>query len=253
MIQKKGTEQKKIRLDKYVADASGKTRSQVKLFIKAGRISINEEQVKVADFKVDVETDCVALDGKQLSYETYEYWMFHKPAGCVSATEDNVNPTVLDYIKEEDSPKKGMLFPVGRLDKDTEGLLLLTNDGGLAHNLLSPKKHIAKTYLVKLDQPIMESEKNMLEQGVDIGDERQTLPAQLEYTDQEVWVLLTIIEGRFHQVKRMFQAVDHQVLYLKRISMDTLALDDTLLPGEYRRLTTNEVNCLKNRMDEKIC
>ena len=169
--------------------------------------------------------------------------MLHKPAGVVSATEDAECRTVLDLIHEG---KKG-LFPVGRLDKDTEGLLLLTNDGALAHNLLSPKKHVDKTYFAVLDGAVGEKEQELFLQGLDIGDEKKTLPAKLELTDKENEVFITVQEGRFHQVKRMAQAVGRKVIYLKRISMGSLVLDDTLETGEYRSLTEKEIAELKNR------
>ena len=163
-----------------------------------------------------------------------------KPQGVVSATIDNLDKTVLDLLK--DAPGKD-LFPVGRLDKDTEGLLLITNDGALSHRLLSPKKHVPKTYYVETKSPCTESMKTALEEGVDIGEEKLTLPAKVNVLD-ECHIELTITEGKFHQVKRMLKAVDNEVIYLKRLSMGTLVLDENLKLGEYRPLTKEELQKL---------
>lgn len=169
--------------------------------------------------------------------------MLNKPQGVVSATEDKRDKTVLDLIV---SKKRKDLFPVGRLDKDTEGLLLITNDGELAHNLLSPKKHVDKTYYVELAKPVTDTTLAALEQGVDIGEESLTLPAKTAALSADRKSLqLTIREGKFHQVKRMFHAVENEVVFLKRLSMGSLSLDETLKPGEYRVLTEEEIARLK--------
>lgn len=169
--------------------------------------------------------------------------MLNKPGGVVSATEDKREKTVLDLIQEK---KRKDLFPVGRLDKDTEGLLLITNDGPLAHELLSPKKHVDKTYFVKAGKPLSDEDVRMLETGVDIGEEKQTLPGKVSRLSPErTSFCLTIREGKFHQIKRMLQAVDNEVLYLKRLSMGSLVLDEGLDPGEYRPLTQEEIERLK--------
>ena len=182
-----------------------------------------------------------------VTYEKYRYIMLHKPAGVVSATEDAQCQTVLDLITEG---RKG-LFPVGRLDKDTEGLLLLTNDGALAHNLLSPRKHVDKTYFAILDGEVGEKEQGLLLQGLDIGDEKKTLPAKLEITDKANEVFITVQEGRFHQVKRMAEAVGRKVEYLKRISMGPLVLDKELKKGEYRPLFEEELAKLEESTASK--
>ena len=170
--------------------------------------------------------------------------MLNKPQGVVSATEDSKETTVLDLIKE---PIKN-LFPVGRLDKDTEGLLLLTNDGKLAHDLLSPKKHVDKCYYAVLDGPIGEKEQRLFEEGLDIGDEKRTLPAKLKSAgDGKNGVYIIIKEGRYHQVKRMAQAIGREVLFLKRMSMGTLELDSALEKGSYRFLTEGEVEALRQK------
>lgn len=229
------------RLDKFLCDLNIGTRSQVKSFIQKGMITVNNEIVKKPDFKVS-ENDIVSYQGQSLSSEEYAYYMLHKPAGIISATEDKIHQTVLDYFKDE--PCKN-LYPVGRLDKDTEGLLLITNDGELGHRLLSPKHHIPKTYYVKLLKVINSDDLSRLEEGIDIGEKRVTLPAKIQLiTDKTLYI--TITEGKFHQIKRMFEAVDNKVQYLKRISMGELSLDDTLPLGQYRKLTAEEISYLKS-------
>lgn len=294
-----------IRLDKLLADAGKGTRSQVKQYVRNGCISINGIVVKKSDEKVDPDKDEILFNGQPLKYSEYQYYMLNKPQGVVSATKDNNDKTVVELIKED---KRRDLFPVGRLDKDTEGLLLITNDGKLANNLLAPGKHVEKTYYVEvekniaLDKEILEKEciedevdentlyieettssgalntkphyieeshlnemvddsmnniemspsilienideiKKRFEEGVDIGDETLTKPAKLK--EEGKGYLITITEGRYHQIKRMFVAVGYRVIYLKRLSMGSLMLDDNLEPGEYRELTVNELEQLK--------
>lgn len=227
------------RLDKFLCDKNIGTRSQVKVLIQKGQVSVNGEIIKKPETKVE-ESDVICCQNTVLTNEEYSYYMFHKPAGIITATEDNFQKTVLDYFKEE--PCKN-LYPVGRLDKDTEGLLLITNDGELGHRLLSPRHHIEKTYFVKLECDIHESDIKQLEEGVDIGEKRMTLPAKIEVLDEKT-VHITITEGKFHQVKRMFEAVNNKVVYLKRISMGNMKLDEALSLGEYRRLTEEEITYL---------
>lgn len=229
----------KLRLDKYLADLGMGTRSQLKQRIRKGEVRINGQVVKKPEEKVDTKNDQVEVGGRLLSYCQYRYYLLHKPAGYVSATEDEKEETVLSLLPKE--LQKG-LFPVGRLDKDTEGLLLLTNDGAAAHRLLSPKKKVDKTYYAQIDGPVGKEDQQAFQTGVDIGDEKPTLPARLEilHSGEESEILLTIQEGRFHQVKRMFAARGRKVLYLKRMSMGPLKLDDTLKKGEYRELTEEE-------------
>lgn len=228
------------RLDKFLCDLNIGTRSQVKTFIQKGLVTVNGEIIKKPECKVS-DTDSVCYQGQALSGEQYAYYMLHKPAGIISATEDKFQTTVLEYFKEE--PCKN-LYPVGRLDKDTEGLLLITNDGELGHRLLSPRHHIPKTYYVELEHSVTESEIALLETGVDIGEKNVTLPAKIEIIDEKT-LYITITEGKFHQIKRMFEAVNNKVIYLKRISMGNLALDDSLPKGHYRRLTIEEITYLK--------
>lgn len=239
---------KQIRLDKYLADMGIGTRSQAKAMIRKGRVLVNGVPVRSADQKVSCE-DHVIADGKAVAYMDYEYVMLHKPAGVISATEDKYQRTVLDLIG---TSKRKDLFPVGRLDKDTEGLLLLTNDGALAHDLLSPKKHVEKCYYAKVRGVVTEEDIQQFAQGLDIGEEKRTLPAKLQIQKSDLIseVCITICEGRFHQIKRMFESVGKEVLYLKRLTMGSLTLDEALPPGSWRRLTKSEIDHLKERGNE---
>lgn len=230
-----------MRLDKFLCDTAGLTRTEAKNAVKKGQIAVNGQVQKAADFKVKENTDTVTFQGKPLSYAAFHYYMLHKPAGVITATEDKKESTVMDILREE---KVKNLFPVGRLDKDTEGLLLVTDDGELAHNLLSPKKHVDKEYLVKVRDSISEEDCRKLSEGVDIGDEKPTAPAKVERMAEKE-ILLTIREGRFHQVKRMLQAVGNEVLYLKRLSMGSLRLPEDLEKGAYRPLSEEEIYKIK--------
>lgn len=231
-----------MRLDKYLVAMQAGSRSEVKDLCKKGLITVNGIICKQSDTKIDENKDEVTCRGQLLSYEKYRYYMLHKPAGVVTATRDNHDKTVLDLLEGINTKD---LSPAGRLDKDTEGLLLLTNDGELIHNLLSPKKHVDKTYYVKAGKPLSLSDIQALEQGVDIGEETLTLPARAQLlSDKEL--LLTIQEGKFHQVKRMLQAVNNEVLYLKRMTFGSLSLDESLAPGQFRPLTREEIDSLKN-------
>lgn len=235
-----------IRLDKYLADMGIGTRQEVKKYIRQGRIAVDGETVKKPELKVDEGGQRVTFDGEEVGYVAYEYYMLHKPSGVVSATEDARDKTVLDLI---DSKKRKDLFPVGRLDKDTEGLLLITNDGELAHRLLSPKKHVDKCYYAKVAGKVGTEDVETFAEGVNIGTnekEEWTRPAKLEIlkSGDISEIRLTIQEGKFHQVKRMFQAVGKEVVYLKRECMGTLALDETLKCGQYRPLTEEEIQNL---------
>lgn len=230
-----------MRLDKFLCDTAELTRTEAKNAVKKGQIAVNGQVQKAADFKVKENTDTVTFQGKPLSYAAFHYYMLHKPAGVITATEDKKESTVMDILREE---KVKNLFPVGRLDKDTEGLLLITDDGELAHNLLSPKKHVDKEYLVKVRDSISEEDCRKLSEGVDIGDEKPTAPAKVERVAEKE-ILLTIREGRFHQVKRMLQAVGNEVLYLKRLSMGSLRLPADLEKGAYRPLSEEEIYKIK--------
>lgn len=233
-----------MRLDKFLCEAGAGTRSEVKQLIRKGAAAVNGEVEKAADRKIE-EYDKVTLYGRALSYQKFRYYLLHKPSGVITATEDKKERTVMELLQGIDTRE---LFPVGRLDKDTEGLLLITNDGELAHLLLSPRKHVDKTYFVRTKLPLPEEALERLAEGVDIGDEKPTLPAVVKrLTDTEIE--LTIREGRFHQIKRMLTAVVNEVIYLKRLSMGTLRLPADLLAGEFRELTEEEIQELR----ESIC
>ncbi len=244
-----------IRLDKYLADAGQGTRSAVKSLVRQGCVLVNDKVVKKSDIKVDTEKDKITVNGKLLKYAEFEYYMLNKPAGVVSATTDSWDKTVIELIRED---KRRDLFPVGRLDKDTEGLLVITNDGILANKLLTPGKHVEKTYYARVDGEVTDDTVKHFADGVDIGDDKPTLPAELvirnvsktdEGTASEIEI--TITEGRYHQIKRMFEAVDMKVAYLKRLSMGKLNLDKRLKCGEYRKLTSEELDILKNNDCDK--
>ena len=241
-----------IRLDKYLADMGAGTRQEVKHKIRKGLVSVNGETVRSPDIKIRQGEDAVSLEGKSMEYVTYEYYMLNKPAGTVSATEDPRDLTVVDLILEK---RRKDLFPVGRLDKDTEGLLLITNDGALSHSLLSPRRHVDKTYYARIRGRVTKEDVRAFGKGLDIGEngrEERTMPGVLEIiaSNEESEIRLTIQEGKYHQVKRMFQAVGKEVTYLKRERMGPLVLDPKLHPGEYRELTEEElkgVNNVKNQ------
>ena len=234
----------KIRLDKFLADMGFGTRSQVRQQIAGGNVTVNGLPARRPELKVDTDKDRVLFCGTEAAYAQYEYYMLNKPAGVVSATEDKKERTVLDLLQER---KRKDLFPVGRLDKDTEGLLLITNNGDLAHRLLAPGRHVDKVYYAEIDGKVTREDAELFRAGVDIRDKKKTMPAFLEILSSadRSEILLTIREGRFHQVKRMFHAVGKEVLFLRRIQMGPLKLDEKLRPGEYRRLTKEEV--------EKLC
>ena len=234
-----------MRLDKFLCETGIGTRSEVKTCLKKGQVTVNGEIIKKPEVKIDENNDIICYLGQTLAYEAVQYFLLNKPAGCVTATRDNLSETVMSFLPEN---RRDDLFPVGRLDKDTEGLLLITNDGQLAHELLSPKKHVDKTYFAVIDGEVKEEHKQLFLEGLDIGDDDPTMPAKLEIlkSGETSEIKLTIQEGRFHQVKRMFEAIGTKVTYLKRISMGPLSLGD-LQPGEVRVLTETELEQLKNR------
>lgn len=240
---------KTMRLDKFLTTVGIGTRSEVKNMIRKGQVDVNDERIKKADIKIDTEQDRIRVLGELITYQEHVYYMFHKPAGCVTATRDNHARTVMDYINIPGKTEtwKKRLFPVGRLDIDTEGLLLITDDGKLAHELLSPKSHVKKVYYASVAGEVNALDIAKFKAGLDIGDEKETLSADLEIIEAAATseCLITIVEGRFHQIKRMFEAVDKKVLYLKRLSMGTLKLDDTLAKGCFRELTETEIKELR--------
>ena len=255
----------KARLDKILADSGLGTRSSVRNLIKSGKIKVNDVTQKDPGRKVDTDKDRITYGGEDISYSEMVYYMLNKPAGVITATEDKNQKTVLDLITDK---KRRDLFPVGRLDKDTVGLLLITNDGALSHRLLAPGKHVAKKYLVRVDGIITEEVSSAICSGVDIGDDKvnndgtiyfydidedigddkPTAPAeldtikQIEDTDAVIYeAVIKITEGRYHQIKRMFEAFGLNVIYLKRLSMGSLTLDPDLKEGEWRYLTDEEI------------
>ena len=235
-----------MRIDKYLAEMGQGTRSEIKKLIRSGRVMVDGETVKKPELKIDETTQKVSLEGKQIGYTKKEYYMLYKPAGVISATKDDRDKTVLDLITDK---KRNDLFPVGRLDKDTEGLLLITNDGELAHRLLSPAHHVDKQYYALVEGELPADAVSQMEQGVTLEDGTVTRPARLELLPEKegefTKTLLTIHEGKFHQVKRMFEALGCKVVFLKRLSMGNLVLDPELETGAYRPLTEGELTNLR--------
>lgn len=247
-----------IRLDKFLADAGFGTRTQVKALIRKGQAAVNGLPAGRPEQKVDPEKDAVTVCGQAVTRQEHVCYMFNKPAGCLCEARNGHRKTVFDYF--EDSGRRA-LFTVGRLDRDTEGLLLVTDDGALGHHLTSPRRHVDKTYYAELDGPVGEDAVRRFKEGLDIGDDKPALPAVLvPLPDAEsararccpdeagfaapqaaAAVLITVQEGRYHEVKRLFQAVGRKVLYLKRISEGSLKLDASLAPGTYRLLTPEEL------------
>ena len=235
------------RLDKFLVEMSVASRSTIKDMAKKGRITVNGQIVKASDTKIDESADVVAVDGQVIAFSSTEYFMLNKPAGVITATLDKKAKTVLDLLDER---TRNDLFPIGRLDKDTEGLLLITNDGDLAHRLLAPKKHVDKVYYADIRGVVTDEHVRQFASGLTLSDGTAVMPGELVVLDVDSTaktsrIRLTIHEGKFHQVKRMFEAVGTEVTYLKRLSMGPLSLDENLLPGEYRRLTDEEINMLK--------
>ncbi|MEN8701369.1 pseudouridine synthase [Bacillus infantis] len=233
-----------MRIDKVLANLGYGSRKEVKKLLKDGSVTVNDEKIKDAKQHVDPEKDLIRINGETVEYREFIYLMMNKPPGVISATEDNRDETVIDLLEAEDLIFEP--FPVGRLDKDTEGLLLITNDGHLAHRLLSPKKHVPKTYFAVIDQEVTEEDVIAFRKGVILDDGYATKPGELNIlkSGERSDIELTITEGKFHQVKRMFEAVGKKVVYLQRLSMGPLQLDETLELGEYRELTEEELQSL---------
>lgn len=227
------------RLDKILAGTGRWSRKEVRDLVRSGRVTVNGAVARAVDDKYDREGLDLQVDGESLLASRYTYLMLHKPAGLVSATEDLRQPTVLELLPPH--LKKIGLFPAGRLDKDTEGLLLLTNDGDLAHGLLSPKHHVDKVYLVHVDGILNDEDVKAFEAGMILADGLVCMSAGLEIMDPPNTGLVTLREGKYHQVKRMLAARGKPVVYLKRLTMGPLTLDESLAPGEWRTLTTEEL------------
>ena len=235
-----------MRLDKYLVACAVGSRTEVKNLLKAGRVTVNGKKEKSAKLQINEETDEICFDGQKLEYEEFVYYMMNKPQGVISATEDPKHKTVLDLL--DDLARSKEVFPVGRLDIDTHGLLLLTNDGQLAHALLSPKRHVDKTYLAQVDGMMTDADVETFAQGIPLKD-FTCQPAKLELLSidrekNQSLVRVTIAEGKFHQVKRMVAYCDKEVVDLQRLTMGTLTLDEDLKRGEWRRLSKEELEGL---------
>lgn len=234
-----------MRLDKFLKETGISTRSESKKILKQGLISVNDVVIKNPDFKIDENNDVICFNDKVINYQEYVYIMINKPSGVVSATEDYKDRTVLDLVEEY---KHKSLFPFGRLDKDSVGLIILSNDGKLAHELLSPKKHVSKKYYLKIKGILSNQDIEKFKDGIILEDGYKCKEAHLEIikSDNVSECYVTISEGKFHQLKRMFKMVDKEVIYLKRIMFGGVILDDSLNEGEYRLLTEEEIGKLKN-------
>lgn len=234
------------RVDKILGNMGHGSRKELKQLIKKGNLMVNGRPIKDSGFKVDPYSDNIVYNGENIIYRKFIYIMMNKAAGLVSSTDDPLSETVIDVL--EDEYKIFNPFPIGRLDKDTEGLLILSNDGQLAHNLLSPKKHVEKTYYARISGKVEEKHREDFKEGIVLDDGYKTLEAKLHIlkSDDISEVNLTIQEGKYHQVKRMFESLNMKVIYLKRLSMGTLELDESLLIGEYRELKESELNILKS-------
>lgn len=235
------------RLDKIIASTGRWSRREVKELVRQGRVTVNGAAARSAEEKTDPETAEITVNGEALTWRQYTWVMLNKPAGYLSATEDGRGATVLDLLPQE--LQRQHLFPVGRLDKDTEGLLLLTNEGGLAHDILSPKHHVDKVYYARTAGCLTEEDCRAFAAGMTLGGGLECLPAGLEILSagpEGSEGLVTLREGKFHQVKRMLAARGKPVLYLKRVRMGNLPLDPALEPGTYRYLTEDEVESLRN-------
>jgi len=235
-----------MRIDKYLASCALGSRKQVHELIKSGRVTLNANVIKSIGAHVDEENDIICVDGERIIYSRFVYLMLNKPAGVISATEDSKCKTVLDLVPEEYS--RYNLFPVGRLDIDTTGLLILTNDGALAHRLTSPKHHADKTYYATIDGVVTEKDIDAFYNGIQIDDGYVCKSADLVIIKSELVseIELTIREGKFHQVKRMFEAVNKKVLSLKRIAMGGVLLDTNLESGKMRPLSDDEIKTLRS-------
>lgn len=235
----------KIRIDKWLSNMGMGSRNDVKYGIKQGLVQIDGKVVKTAKEKADVETSIVTVDGEEIPYIPYVYLMLNKPEGYISSTEDGAHPTVIELVPE--AYWHYDLFPVGRLDIDTVGLLILTNDGKMAHQLLAPKKHVPKTYYAQIDAVVTQKDVATFAKGVTIDDGYTCMPAELVILENPQEIELTIHEGKFHQVKRMFEAVGKTVTFLERIKMGALDLDRSIERGQMRELTEAEMVLLQQK------
>ena len=235
-----------MRIDKFVSEQGGISRSDAKAMIKKGKILVNGAAVKSADAKIDPENDRITIDGKEVSYRQFMYIMLNKPDGVICATRDGLSATVLELLPPE-LVRKG-LFPAGRLDKDTEGFVFITDDGALAHKMLSPKNHVEKEYVVTLEKPAQEHYIELFASGMTIDGDEKCLPARLIMTEKPDVVRLILHEGKYHQVKRMMEAAGNKVVHLRRIRMGGISLDPSLPSGKAREITVEELSHLWENM-----
>ncbi len=234
-----------MRIDKYLSSSGKGSRKEIKQFLKDGKVAVNDKIIKNADFQVDENNDKVLFFGEEIIYKKFIYLMLNKPAGYISATEDKMLPVVSSLVPSELAHFE--VFCAGRLDIDTTGLLLLTNDGAFAHHLMSPKHHIEKKYYALIDTPVTEIDIEKMKNGITLDDGYKCMEAKLEIIstkNNQSEIYLTICEGKFHQVKRMFEAVGKKVLSLKRVSIGGVLLDASLEEGEMRELTEEELSLL---------
>ncbi|MBR6632716.1 MAG: rRNA pseudouridine synthase [Clostridia bacterium] len=235
-----------VRLDKFISSAMAVTRSEAHTLIRRGYVAVDGKPERDIGKKLDPEKVSVTCRGESLNYSEYHYFMLNKPDGYICSTEDMRDPTIMELLP--DSVKHFDIFPVGRLDKDTFGLVILTDNGELAHFLLSPKRHVDKRYYLETDLPMTENDVISLEKGVDIGEKRLTLPARLEICEDNNKAYITICEGKFHQIKRMMESLGKKVIYLERVQFDEIKLDPDLERGEIRELTAQEIASLLKNM-----
>jgi 16S rRNA pseudouridine516 synthase len=234
-----------MRLDKFLVATGCCTRSVAKKQVRAGAVSVNGRAVKTSDINIDPEADTVTYCGASVVYRKYTYIMLNKPEGYVSATEDGKDPTVLDLLPPDVRAAAKGLFPCGRLDKNTLGLMLLTDNGELGHRLLAPKSHVAKRYRFKSKFPVSVTDAARFENGLVLEDGYETRPAKIELEGDGSEGVITLVEGKYHQIKRMLEALDNKITYLERISFGPLTLDTSLARGEWRYLTEDEIEALE--------
>lgn len=232
-------DKKLMRLDRFLSGQLAVSRADAKELIKKRLVTVNGKTAKLYDMKIDPAADAVCSEGARLTYREHVYIMLNKPAGVICATRDRLSETVLELIPAEIRRKD--LFPAGRLDKDTEGFVLITDDGEFAHNMLSPKKHVDKRYFAVMENPVGKNDAELFASGMTIDGEEKCLPAELEITENPKEVYITLREGKYHQIKRMAEAIGNKVVYLKRVSIGGLALDDALKKGECREISREEI------------
>lgn len=234
------------RIDKIIASQGQYSRSEVKKLVKDGRVTLDGKVIKSSDVKADPDKNDIAIDGKSIGYKKHLYIMLNKPQGVVSATEDTYHKTVIDLVPK-DLRREG-LFPAGRLDGDTVGFVLITDDGDFAHRILSPKNHIMKTYHATLQRPVTDEDINAFKNGVELKDGTLCLEAQVNPIDSDKPMAeIQICEGKYHQVKRMFAALGNKVVFLKRVKMGNLSLDESLREGQCREITSEELKLIEEK------